>query len=279
MGCSPFGHAYGSPDEAAAMKAVDAAFKSGVNFFDVAPFYASGDAERLLGRAIKHLPRDQIIVATKLKHIDLIQVHDIEFAEDMRQIVNETIPALQKLKEQGLVRFIGITGYPLDIYTYVLDRVPAGAVDTILSYCHNNLADQTLLDLLPYLHEKGVGVISASFSSMGLLRKEGPPDWHPAPAAVKEAASKAAKHAQARGTDLAKLAITEFVRTPGISLNLMGMATPQEVETDVQIVLEALGIVPSKTAALEAEVLPEVQKIMKPVMNTTWKTGLQDNRK
>ncbi|KAL0040809.1 hypothetical protein WJX79_006107 [Trebouxia sp. C0005] len=308
MGCSPFGHAYGSPDEAAAMKAVDAAFKSGVNFFDVAPFYASGDAERLLGRAIKHLPRDQIIVATKvgkyiagepadfsaarvtksvheslermqLKHIDLIQVHDIEFAEDMRQIVNETIPALQKLKEQGLVRFIGITGYPLDIYTYVLDRVPAGAVDTILSYCHNNLADQTLLDLLPYLHEKGVGVISASFSSMGLLRKEGPPDWHPAPAAVKEAASKAAKHAQARGTDLAKLAITEFVRTPGISLNLMGMATPQEVETDVQIVLEALGIVPSKTAALEAEVLPEVQNIMKPVMNTTWKTGLQNNRK
>ena len=76
MGCSPFGHAYGvspadlfamattlytiykysqrkvdfmlqSPDEAAAMKAVDAAFKSGVNFFDVAPFYASGDAERV----------------------------------------------------------------------------------------------------------------------------------------------------------------------------------------------------------------------------------------
>ena len=36
-----------SPDEAAAMKAVDAAFKSGVNFFDVAPFYASGDAERV----------------------------------------------------------------------------------------------------------------------------------------------------------------------------------------------------------------------------------------
>lgn len=38
------------------------------------------------------------------------------------QIVNETIPALQKLKEEGLIKFIGITGYPLDIYTYVLDR-------------------------------------------------------------------------------------------------------------------------------------------------------------
>lgn len=68
-------------------------------------------------------------------------------------------------------------------------------------------------------------------------------------------------------------------RTKGISLNLMGMATPEEVKTDVQIVLEALGVVPSKTAALEAEVLPEVQAILNPVMNTTWKTGLQDNRK
>ena len=70
---------------------------------------------QLLGRAIKHLPRDQIVVATKvgkyragepadfsaarvtksvheslermqLKYIDLIQVHDIEFAKDMREV-------------------------------------------------------------------------------------------------------------------------------------------------------------------------------------------------
>ena len=38
------------------------------------------------------------------------------------QIVTETVPALQKLRDQGLVKFIGITGLPLDIYTYVLDR-------------------------------------------------------------------------------------------------------------------------------------------------------------
>ena len=38
------------------------------------------------------------------------------------QIVTETLPALQKLKKEGLVRAIGITGLPLDIYSYVLDR-------------------------------------------------------------------------------------------------------------------------------------------------------------
>lgn len=51
-------------------------------------------------------------------------------------------------------------------------RLPEGSVDAILSYCHNNLSDVTLRDMLPYLHRKGVAVISASFSSMGLLTQK-----------------------------------------------------------------------------------------------------------
>ena len=42
------------------------------------------------------------------------------------QVINETLPALQQLKQQGLVRFIGITGLPFKALTYVLDRVPNG---------------------------------------------------------------------------------------------------------------------------------------------------------
>ena len=38
------------------------------------------------------------------------------------KVVNETLPALVKLREQGLVRFIGITGLPLKIFPYILDR-------------------------------------------------------------------------------------------------------------------------------------------------------------
>lgn len=51
-------------------------------------------------------------------------------------------------------------------------RIPEGSVDAILSYCHNNLSDITLRDMLPYLEKKGVAVISASFSSMGLLTQK-----------------------------------------------------------------------------------------------------------
>lgn len=96
------------------------------------------------------------------------------------QIVNETIPALQKLKDAGKIRFIGITGLPLGIFTYVLDRVPPGSVDVILSYCHYSINDSTLEDLLPYLKSKGIGVITASPLAMGLLTESGPPEWHPA---------------------------------------------------------------------------------------------------
>ena len=51
-------------------------------------------------------------------------------------------------------------------------RVPEGLVDVVLSYCHNTLNDRTLVPLLPYFKSKGVGVISASFSSMGMFTKQ-----------------------------------------------------------------------------------------------------------
>jgi aryl-alcohol dehydrogenase-like predicted oxidoreductase len=40
-------------------------------------------------------------------------VHDPEFAPSVEVILNETLPALQKLKEEGKIRLIGMTGYPL----------------------------------------------------------------------------------------------------------------------------------------------------------------------
>lgn len=103
----------------------------------------------------------------------------------VRQIIAETIPALVKLKETGKVRFIGITGLPLKVFHYVLDRVPPGTIDVVLSYCHYSMNDDSLAESLPYLKSKGVGVISASPLSMGLLTDQGPPDWHPAPEKLK----------------------------------------------------------------------------------------------
>ncbi len=55
---------------------------------------------------------------------------------------------------------------------FLLRRVPPGLVEVVLSYCHCCLVDRTLLELLPYLADKSVGVINASILSMGLLTKQ-----------------------------------------------------------------------------------------------------------
>jgi aryl-alcohol dehydrogenase-like predicted oxidoreductase len=47
-------------------------------------------------------------------YIDLIQVHDFEFAADLDIIVNETLPALDDLKKQGKLKYIGINSYSIE---------------------------------------------------------------------------------------------------------------------------------------------------------------------
>uniref|UniRef100_N1QWA7 Putative oxidoreductase yajO n=1 Tax=Aegilops tauschii TaxID=37682 RepID=N1QWA7_AEGTA len=179
----------------------------------LARYYGGTVSESVLGDCLRFsgVPRDSFVGATKcgrykegfdfsatrvtrsideslarlgLDYVDILHCHDIEFTS-LDQIVNETIPALQKIKESGKARFIGITGLPLSIFTYVLDRVPPGSVDLVLSYCHYGINDTALVDLLPYLKSKGVGVISASPLAMGLLTDNGPPEWHPAPEELK----------------------------------------------------------------------------------------------
>lgn len=73
----------------------------------------------------------------------------------------------------------------MSAFRYVLDRAPKGVVEVILSYCHHSLNDTSLLDLVPYLQEKGVGIISAAPMSLGMLSGQGYPEWHPAPHELK----------------------------------------------------------------------------------------------
>jgi L-galactose dehydrogenase len=113
-------------------------------------------------------------------------VHDPEFAPSLEIILHETLPALHKLKEQGVVRHVGITGYPLSVLRRLLEESPV-PISTCLSYCHHTINDTTLVpQLLPLLQTKGVGLVNASPLSMGLLTTRGPPAWHPAHAHQKK---------------------------------------------------------------------------------------------
>jgi aryl-alcohol dehydrogenase-like predicted oxidoreductase len=273
------------------ISAVHTALDLGINFIDVSPYYGLTKAETVLGKALKGIPRDKYYLATKLgrygedefdfstqritssvdeslarlgvDYLDLIQCHDIEFVS-LDQIVNESIPALRKLQEQGKVRLVGITGLPINTFRYVLDRTE---VDTILSYCHYSLNDTALLDLVPYLKERGVGIINASPLSMGLLSNRGSPDWHPAPEVIKETCAQAAAFCREQGVDIAQLAIQFSVSNPDLPTTLVGTANPNNIEKNARWTEDPI----------DQALLAEVLKILEPIHNRTWPQGRPEN--
>lgn len=300
FGASPLGNVFGNVKEEDAIASVHEAFRLGINFFDTSPYYGGTLSEKMLGKALKTLmvPRDQYVVSTKcgryaegfdfsaervtqsideslarlnLDYVDILQCHDIEFGS-LDQIVNETIPALQKLKETGKIRYIGITGLPLYVFTYVLDRVPPGSVDVILSYCHYSINDTSLEDLLPYLKSKGVGVITASPLSMGLLTENGPPEWHPASSELKSACAAAAAHCKAKGKNISKLSLQYSLKNKDIASVLVGMNSVQQVRENIAATVEV-----EEGQCIDQELLEEVEAIFRPVKNQTWPSGIGHN--
>src|SRR6266704_5449667 len=185
FGASSLGQEFRKVDLTEALRSVHVALDVGMNFIDTSPFYGRGMSEVLLGIALRDIPRDRYVLGTKLgrydlarfdfsarrvvesvdvslhrmglDYLDICLCHDIEFVE-MAQIVEETIPALRKIQQQGKVRFIGISGYPMKIFKYVLERT---SLDVVLSYNQYTLQNTRLAEIIPYLKSKGAGIMNA----------------------------------------------------------------------------------------------------------------------
>src|SRR5271163_3105830 len=216
FGASSLGQEFRPVDLNEALRSVHVALELGMNFIDTSPFYGRGMSECLLGVALRGVPRERYLLGSKLgrydrahfdfsarrvaesidvslsrmgvDHLDIILCHDIEFVE-MSQIVYETLPALRRIQQQGKVRYVGISGYPMKMFRYVADRSP---LDCVLSYNHYTLQNTMLADLVPYLKEKGIGIMNAAPFSARLLTSAPLPKWHKATPHVREIARKAA---------------------------------------------------------------------------------------
>lgn len=291
FGASSLGAEFRSIDLGEAMRSVRVALDLGMNFIDTSPFYGRGLSECLLGPALREVPRDSYYLGTKLgrydlahfdfsarrvvesvdvslhrmgtDHLDIILCHDIEFV-DMAQIVEETLPALRKLKEQGKVRFIGISGYPMNIFRYVLDRTD---LDVVLSYNHYTLQNTMYADLVPYLKTRGVGVMNAAPFSARLLTNAELPPWHKATPQVRAVARQAAEHAAARGVDIAQLAVQFSIANEDMTTCIVGSANPENVKKWVAWADQPL----------DQTLLDEVLEILKPIHNWFYIEGKPEN--
>lgn len=272
FGASSLGGVFHGIREEEGIRAVHVAVDNGINFIDVSPYYGHLKAEMVLGKALREIPRDKYYLSTKvgrygkdgvnmwdysaervtrsvyesmerlgIDYIDLINVHDIEFQAalpgGLQKVVDETLPALVKLRDEGIVRHVGITDLQPENLQWVVDHSPEGTVESILCFCHYSLNDDMLTDYLDYFEERGIGVINASPFSMGLLSSRGAPDWHPAPESLRDACKRAAEYCAAQGYPIEELAIQFAVSlSPRIATTLFSSASPANVLRSISYV-------------------------------------------
>ncbi|RUS76704.1 hypothetical protein EGW08_015531 [Elysia chlorotica] len=294
FGASSLGSVFRTTDISESVEVVKTCLQEGINYIDTAPWYGQGKSETVLGKVLPTVPRSSFYISTKvgrydldptkkfdfsaertlksvdeslqrlgLDYVDVIQIHDMEFAPSLDIILNETLPALQKVKNSGKARFIGITGYPLNNFKEVLERSTV-KIDTVLTYCRASMNDFALKDWLPYFKAKGVGVVNASPISMGLLSNRGPPEWHPATKHIKDACAQAAAYCQERDVDISRLGLRFSLEEEEIPTTLVSTASRVNLLKNLQSVYTPLD-------DKEKQVLKEVMtKYMEPLNNAHW---------
>ncbi|KAI8972127.1 NADP-dependent oxidoreductase domain-containing protein [Pilobolus umbonatus] len=243
FGAGAFSGTYEQLNETMPIEACQAALELGINCFDTSPYY--GQSEKILGDALLKLrpiyPRSSYYLATKIGRYgysvrdfdyNVVYAHDVEFVSFDQ--VKEALSALFELKSQGKIKYVGISGYPLSVLLKVVEyQFKIGQpLDIVLSYCHYTLQNTMLADYARLFRQAGVKyIMNASPLSMGLLRDEGPFDWHPANEQIRSCAQQAAKVAQQQGLSLANLASRFSFQSNLFDSTVIGLnSAPQVIE-------------------------------------------------
>jgi D-arabinose 1-dehydrogenase len=223
------------------------ALQSGIRAFDTSPYY--GPAEEILGAALStsqvtsSYRRQDYFLLTKagriggesfdyspewirksvlrslerLKtgYLDVVYCHDVEFVS--AQEVLGAVEELRKLRNEGLIRWVGISGYPVDVLCDLAELIKektGESLDVVMSYCHFTLQNTRLASQgLARFQAAGVDVVpNASILGMGLLRTSNVPvgakgDWHPAPLELRSATQEASQVCVAKGHKLEDVAL------------------------------------------------------------------------
>jgi len=222
------------------ISALERAVELGINYFDTAPGYGNGASEEIYGRAL-HKYRDSIFLASKViysgtpdeiqasveqsltrlkaDYLDVMQFHggyfsDIE-ADDI--LDSGKLERLEKLRDEGKIRFIGITA---EVPTGALERMLASRRFDVLQICYN------IISQLSCDHSRqcrGIAAMAEEYN-MGI-------------ATMRTATSGFMQKLLNREFGLDEKAVTQMcikyvLSTPEIDVALVGMRTPKEVETN-----------------------------------------------
>jgi L-galactose dehydrogenase len=290
FGTAPLGGVFGPVDEAAGIAAVHEALDLGITLIDTSSSY--GNAEELLGKALAGRRQD-VVLATKAgrsgsgfdfspagirrsldeslrrlrtDHVDIFQLHNIEFA-NLKRLFGDSFAELLSLRKKGKCRYVGMTGYPAPAMIRALRDTE---INVSLTYAHATLLDDTLQrEIGPVARDRHVGLINAATLALGLLTPRGPanPSSHPASTPIREAAQRMVALCAARGADIAFIANQYSIQRSGCVTTVIGTSTSRHLRSAVA----------ASETSLDEDLLEELLGLRPPVDARTWTSGLPEN--
>lgn len=273
MGANAVGghNVYGSLGEPEGKALIHAAIELGIDFFDTAFIYGPERSEILIGEAVAEAgARDQVVLATKgayrfvdngvvfdnspdflvqcvedslrrmqTDYIDLFYIHQ----PDDKTPKYEAVGALQKLKEAGKIRAIGVSNFSLD---QLVEANRDGHVDVIQNV-YNLFQREAEADMLPFCQSSGISYIPYFPLAAGLLGGKYNADMiftdfrakHPLFVGDDYAGNLARVEALrplavARGVDVAHIALAWCLTRPAIDVIIPGAKTPGQIADNLK---------------------------------------------
>jgi D-threo-aldose 1-dehydrogenase len=272
LGTAPIGGLYEAVSEEDAAALFDRAWELGIRYFDSAPLYGSGLAERRLGDGLRGRPRDEFVVSTKvgrllrpgesgwhgapplegyydfsydavlrslessLERLGLDRV-DIALVHDPDDHYDEALtgafPALERLRDEGVVRAIGAGMNQ----TALLCRFAREADPDcfLVAGRYTPLDRDAAGELLPLCLERGITVIAAGVFNSGVLAGGDTFNYERASPDVLAGVERLRETCARHGVPLPAAAIQFPLRHPAVACVLVGCRSAAELEEDVAL--------------------------------------------
>ncbi|MFO1311295.1 MAG: aldo/keto reductase [Burkholderiales bacterium] len=252
-------------------RVVDAAYGAGLRYFDTAPLYGLGTSETTYGEALAAYPRASLTISTKVGRegpeafdyseanvarsmarsrerlrvdaIDIALIHDVDpdfhadFEARFREAVDEAFPALDRLRDQGALRAIGVGLKNVRVALRLLQARPFDCVMLAGAY---TLLEHTALDgLLPWCVEHEVSVLLAAPLNTGILATGAIPGaryfYQPAPPPIMARTARIEAVCARHGVPLPAAALQFPLRHPAVASVVVGHERAEEVARNVAL--------------------------------------------
>jgi aryl-alcohol dehydrogenase-like predicted oxidoreductase len=248
--------------------AVRRALDLGVNFFDTAAVYGGGHSERMLARGLAGR-RDESIIATKCGRVraadgtlyndssadsirreceqslqnlqtDVIDLYQVHWPDEQTPF-EETMARLLGLRDQGKIRYIGVSNFTVPMLEQVMALAPVVSLQPPYSLLRRDIEEE----ILPFCRERNLGVLCYSPMQRGLLtgrhrpgvtfpgsdsRSRDPLFQREKLERIVKSVDEMAAMAAAHGKTAAQMAIAWVLSQPGVTVALCGAKRPAQIE-------------------------------------------------